>query len=252
MFRGLISVILSSLFVDYYVGWVACILALISTAGIFPAMLEKGNIDSILARPISRWKVFFAKYVGSLFFMLVQASFFIILLFVVVGLRWKVWFPGLLWSIPLLVLLFSYLYCVCVAFGLWTRSGMASLLLTLAVWLIPFTGIQYGYEVSHSVLWMQDLHKVQRATEILQWVVPNTTGVVRIVQGAMDDTDPKEMASAFQANQGLLPSKEELDYALEFETRMLARPWYYWVGPSLLFECVVLVLTGWRFSRKDF
>ncbi len=183
--------------------------------------------------------------------MKVQASFFINLMFVVVGLQWKVWFPGLLWSIPLLVLLFSYLYCVCVAFGLWTGSGMTSLFLTLAVWSIPFTGIQAGYEMSHSLLWMQDWHQVKRATEILQWVVPNTTGVVRIVQRAMDDTDPAEMAK-FETNQGVFLSKAELDYMLEFEKQMLARPWYYWVGPSLLFEGVVLVLTGWRFSRKDF
>lgn len=250
-FRSLISLVLSGVFVDYYVGWLACILGLISTAGIFPTMIQKGNIDSILARPLSRWKIFFAKYVGGLFFMLVQATFFIVLLFVVVGVRWKVWFPGLLWSIPLLVLLFSYLYCVCVAFGLWTRSGMASLFLTLVVWSIPFTGVQVGYEMSHSMLWMKDFPKIKQATEILQWVVPSTTGIVRIVQGAMDDTDPAEMAK-FEFNQGVFLSKAELDYMLEFERKMLARPWYYWVGPSLLFEGVVLLVTGWRFSRKDF
>ncbi|MCH8854179.1 MAG: hypothetical protein IID41_16245, partial [Planctomycetes bacterium] len=75
-FRSLISLVLSGVFVDYYVGWLACILGLISTAGIFPTMIQKGNIDSILARPLSRWKIFFAKYVGGLFFMLVQATFF--------------------------------------------------------------------------------------------------------------------------------------------------------------------------------
>ncbi len=183
--------------------------------------------------------------------MLVQATFFIVLLFLVVGWRWHVWFPGLLWSIPLVVMLFSYLYCICVAFGLWTRSSIASLLLTLAMWLIPITGIHYGYEITHSLPMAKDWHKIQSATATLRWFVPNTTGIARMVQGAMDDTDPLELFKQ-QANQGSPLSMEDLEYALEFEKTLIAKPWYYWVGPSLGFEAVVLLLTGWRFSRKDF
>ena len=212
---------------------------------------EAGSIDTIVARPLSRWKIFFAKYVGSLFFMLVQAAFFVVLLFLAVGLRWKAWFPGLLWSIPLLVLLFSYLYCICVAFGLWTRNGMASLLLTLAVWLIPITAIQAGYETTHSLLQMKDWHMVRATTATLRWVVPNTTGIPRMVQKAMDDTDPMEMIE-IEAGWDVPMSKEELEYMFEFERQMIAKPWYYWVGPSVLFEAAVLTLAGWRFSRKDF
>ena len=214
-------------------------------------MMEKGSIDAIVARPLSRWTIFLAKYAGSLFYMLVQATFFIVLLFLVVGWRWNAWFPGLLWSIPLLVLLFSYLYCICVAFGLWTRSTIASLLLTLAMWLIPITGIHYGYETSHSILAVKDWHKIKSATATLRWFVPNTTGIARMVQGAMDDTDPQELFKQ-QSGQNVFLSPEEFEYALEFEKTLIAKPWYYWVGPSLAFEAVVLLLTGWRFSRKDF
>ena len=250
-YRGVISTVLSGLFVDYYIGWVACILGLVSTAGVFPSLMEKGSIDAIVARPMSRWTIFFAKYAGSLFYMLVQATFFIVLLFLVVGWRWHAWFPGLLWSIPLVVLSFSYLYCICVAYGLSTRSSTASLLLTLAMWLIPITGIHYGYEITHSTLALKDWHKIQSATATLRWVVPNTTGIARMVQRAMDDTDPLEIIEQ-QAPRGVVLPRAELEYANEFEKTLLAKPWYYWVGPSLAFEAVVLLITGWRFSRKDF
>ena len=72
-----------------------------------------------------------------------------------------------------------------------------------------------------------------------------------MVQRAMDDTDPMEMIKQ-KARQDVFIPREELEYALEFEKQMIAKPWYYWVGPSLAFEAVVLLLTGWRFSRKDF
>ena len=251
MFRSLIGQLISDLFVDYYIGWIGVILGLVCTAGIFPTMMEKGSVDAIVARPLSRWKIFFAKYVGGLLFMFVQGTFFTVLLFFVVGLRWKIWFPGILWSIPLLVLLFSYLYCLCVAFGLATRSSMASAVLTLVMWMLVITPIQYGYETTHAWSKFEKWHKIKAATATLRWFVPNTTGIPRLVRKAMGELDPSAMIPD-DAEQNPFLSKRELEHLLEFEERMTAMPWYYSVGPSLLFEAVVLLLAGWRFSRKDF
>lgn len=250
-FRAVISQLLSALFVDYYVGWIGCILGLVCTAGVFPNLMEKGAVDSIVARPLSRWKIFLAKYLGSLFFMAVQATFFVVLAFLVVGWRWKAWFPGLLWSIPLLILLFSYLYCICVAFGIWTRSAVTSLLLTLAVWLMVIAVGQLAFEYVHGSLKLKDRHNLKQATAAIKWILPDTTNIPRIVQRAMDDADPAELVANETADNPFL-SRAELEYMMAFEKRMLERPWHYSVGPSLLFEAVVLVLAGWRFARKDF
>lgn len=251
MFRSLIGQLISDLFVDCYIGWVGVILGLVCTAGIFPTMMERGSVDAIVARPLSRWKIFFAKYVGGLLFMFVQATFFTVLMFFVVGLRWKIWFPGILWSIPLLVLLFSYLYCLCVAFGLATRSGMASAVLTLTTWMLVIAPIQHGYETTHGMLKLQDWPRIKSATATLRWFVPNTTGIPRLVRKALGGIDPSALIPDQAAGDSVL-SKQQLDDALEFEERMTKMPWYYAVGPSLLFEAVVLLLAGWRFSRKDF
>ena len=76
--------------IAHYIGWIGTILGLISTAGIFPTLIERGHIDWFVARPLSRWKLFFGKFVGSLFFMTVQATFFVLLTFLIVGFRWHV------------------------------------------------------------------------------------------------------------------------------------------------------------------
>jgi hypothetical protein len=93
-------------------GWVGLILILIATAGFFPTMMEPGAADVLLTKPISRPRLFLYKYACSLVFVLLQASAFVVMTFAVMGLRWGVWAPGYLLSVPLLVLLFSYVYCV--------------------------------------------------------------------------------------------------------------------------------------------
>jgi len=68
--------IFSSFMVTIWLAWAATILALISTASIFPDFLSGGAIDLVLSKPIGRFKLFFFKYVTSLLFVLLQVAIF--------------------------------------------------------------------------------------------------------------------------------------------------------------------------------
>jgi hypothetical protein len=114
--------------------WIATLLALISTAGIFPDLMASGSIDLYLARPIGRLRLFLTKYVSALLFVILQVVVFTGMSFLTLGLRARIWEPGLFWAIPLVVLFFSYLYGICVLLGVVTRSTIAALLLTLLIW----------------------------------------------------------------------------------------------------------------------
>ncbi|HVX86728.1 MAG TPA: ABC transporter permease [Phycisphaerae bacterium] len=127
--------IFSYLVVGFWFTWVAVLLALISTAGIFPDFLSAGSIDLFLAKPITRLRLFLTKYVAGLLFVLLQVTFFAVASFVILGVRAGVWQPGIFWSIPIILVFFSYLYGVCVLLGVLTRSTVAALLLTLLAWL---------------------------------------------------------------------------------------------------------------------
>lgn len=251
LFRSTIStIVVNGFLISVYIGWLGTVLGLISTSGIFPSIMEKGAIDCVLARPIPRWQIFLAKYVGSLFFVAVQATFFVILSFLVMGWRWAVWFPGYLWTIPLLIVLFSYVYCMCVVFALWTRSGLTSLLLTLAFWAVIWLP-QVGHEVLLTLPELDRWPRLKQAIAVLKWAVPNTVEIPRLAERLMDDTDPTEHADRNFFNQPGI-NKDDVVRALEVEKKMKFTPWYYSIGSSLLFEAVVLLLAGWRFSRKDF
>lgn len=188
-----------------------------------------------------------AKYVGGLFFMAVQGTLFVVSTFLVIGLRWHLWLPGYLWSIPLLILLFSYLYCLCTLFGVWTRSALASILLTMAAWLV-FFGVQSMHQLAHTFPEVDQWPRIKRTLVVLNWIVPNTSEIPMIAQQLMDDTDLTSQASSPIFNQPGV-SQDQLHRALSFEGNVSR---YYSIGSSLLFEIAILLIACWRFSKEDF
>jgi ABC-type transport system involved in multi-copper enzyme maturation permease subunit len=128
----------SQLGIGFWLTWCAMTLALVSTASIFPDFIAGGSIDLYLSRPISRIRLFLTKYVSGLLFVGLQVGVFALACFLVIGVRGGAWEPKVFLSIPLVLLVFSYLFCICVLFGLITRSAITSLLLTMLVWLLIF------------------------------------------------------------------------------------------------------------------
>ncbi len=123
-----------SLGIAIWLAWIATILALVSTGGIFPDLMTSGSIDTLLSKPISRLRLFLTKYMLGLMFVALQVLVFCVASFLVIGIRGGVWEPGLFIAVPMVVLFFSYLFSVCVLLGVMTRSTMAAILLTILLW----------------------------------------------------------------------------------------------------------------------
>jgi hypothetical protein len=121
--------------IGVWLSFAATILALISTGGMFPDFVAAGAVDLYLSKPIGRLRLFLTKYLFGLLFVAVQIICFCATCFLVIGLRGGVWEPQLFIAVPLVILFFSYLFCVCVFLGVWTRSSIAAILLTLLFWL---------------------------------------------------------------------------------------------------------------------
>jgi len=124
--------------VKFWLGIIATILALISTASIFPDLVSGGAIELVLSKPISRLRLFLTKYATGLLFVTLQVAVFSVGSFLLIGFRGGEWEPRILLAIPIVVMFFSYLFCVCALLGLVTRSSIASLLLTILIWFVVF------------------------------------------------------------------------------------------------------------------
>lgn len=133
-YKGLFS----NLGIGIWLSWVAAILALISTAGVVPDLVSGGTIETVLSKPISRVRLFLTKYFTGLLFVALQVLVFSLGSFLVFGFRAGLWEPGLFLAVPIVVVFFSYLFCVCALVGLLTRSTITSLLVTLLFWFVLF------------------------------------------------------------------------------------------------------------------
>lgn len=134
----LYKVMFANLGVKYWLAWFASILALVSTASMIPEFISGGSIDLALSKPISRVRLFFTKYLAGLLFVTLQVLVFTTAAFLVIGIRGKEWELGLFWAVPITVLCYSYIFSMCVLFGLLTRSTITSLILTLLFWFMIF------------------------------------------------------------------------------------------------------------------
>jgi ABC-type transport system involved in multi-copper enzyme maturation permease subunit len=120
--------------IGYWLTFFATILAIISTASIFPDFVSGGSVDLYLSKPISRLRLFVTKYVAGLLFVALQVLVFSVASFLVLGVRGGTWEPRVLLAVPIVVCFFSYLYCVSVLVGVTTRSTIAAILLTVLAW----------------------------------------------------------------------------------------------------------------------
>ncbi len=113
-------------------------LAFISTSSIMPDFVSAGSVELTLSRPMSRVRLFLTKYFAAMTFVVLQVTIFTIASIVVIGVRGGEWIPGLLLTIPLTTLIFSYMYSISAFVGVLTRSTIAAVLAVAVCWFAFF------------------------------------------------------------------------------------------------------------------
>lgn len=129
------KLIFTSFGVGIWLAYAANVLALISTAGLVPALVEDGSVDLYVTRPLGRVRLFMTRYATGLLFVALQALCFSVAAMGVFAVRAGVFLPGLLWAVVYVTLFFSFLYCISALVGLLTGSGVTAILLTLLFWM---------------------------------------------------------------------------------------------------------------------
>lgn len=128
----------STLGISLWLSWIATIIAIISTSGIIPDLVTAGNIESMLARPISRVRLFLTKYATGLMFVALQVAAYAVLSMLIIWVRGGYFEPRILLAVPIVVSFYSFLYCVCALIGLLTKSTMTAMMITGLFWAAIF------------------------------------------------------------------------------------------------------------------
>ncbi|MFZ0456584.1 MAG: hypothetical protein WAM24_22735 [Ignavibacteriaceae bacterium] len=116
------------------------LLAIFSSASFVPVMLEKGNIDLLLSKPISRAQLLWGKYFGGILVVLINIAFLIFGIWFIISLKFSYWNFAVLWSVLLITFAFAALNAVIVLFGVMTKSSDLGMMTAYCIYLIlsPF------------------------------------------------------------------------------------------------------------------
>ncbi len=238
-------------FLNAILGWVGIAMMIVATASVFPTMMERGAIDVLLSKPIGRVRLFLYKYVSSMMFVFLQATLFVVLTFLVMGIRWGMWQPGYLLAVPLLVLLFSYIFCVSVLAGIKTGSTAAAILISLGTWVL-FAVVHQAPAIFEVAPSLKNHAVLYHGMRLASWVPPKTGDFDYLAAhwagvGTSMDMLPKSVLA------GMTEERiEQLEQAREIEQKELMKNPIASIGSSLLFEAAIVLWAMVIFARRDY
>jgi ABC-type transport system involved in multi-copper enzyme maturation permease subunit len=124
------------IFNKFVVGFAGIIAALLVTAGFMPRFLDTGAIHLVMSRPVSRFGVIWAKFLGGLSFIVVLSVFLIGGVFLVISLRSGIWNTRALYAIPMLIFTFAQFYAFSCLCSVLTRSQIFTIIAVLLFYLL--------------------------------------------------------------------------------------------------------------------
>lgn len=111
-------------------------LSIFSSSSFVPNMLEKGNIDLILSKPISRGQIIQGKFWGGVCVVLFNIAYLVIGLWLLIGLKFGVWDTELFITIASITFTFAVLYSLMILVGIATRSSVLAMMLSYLIFFI--------------------------------------------------------------------------------------------------------------------
>lgn len=115
-------------------------LSIFSVSSFIPNMLEKGNIDLLLSKPISRMQIILGKFLGGFAVVFINIAYLVLGIFVLLGLKFGAWELSFLMTIIMISFTFAVLYSLIILIGILTRSSMLAMMLSYLIFFIlsPF------------------------------------------------------------------------------------------------------------------
>ena len=114
--------------VSYLLVLIFCI---ISSASFIPSMVDKGTVDLLLSKPLSRFKILISKYLGAVIFVGISLVYFIGAIWLILSLKSGFWNFNFLFTILSLTFAFAVMYSIVVLIGLTTQSSIIAILINL-------------------------------------------------------------------------------------------------------------------------
>jgi len=112
------------------------LLAIFSSASFIPVMLEKGNIDLLLSKPISRTQLLLGKYLGVVLFVFLNILVFVLGVWLIISIKFDYWDASFLTLAFVITFAFAVLYALILLFGVITKNSVLGMMIAYLIFLI--------------------------------------------------------------------------------------------------------------------
>lgn len=205
--------------------------SLISTASFIPSMLEKGTIDLLISKPISRTMILLSKFMGAVLFVFLSMVFLLGSIWLILSLKSGFWDFSFLLSILWITFAFATMYSIVVVIGLTTQSTVIAILVNffLIFVLCPLLSIREAVIFS-----LVTNDTVKFVFDFLYYIFPKP-GEIRDLANAMILGEPINTWKT----------------SVNAETGSFTASWMSAIS-SLLFSLVMMAYSIYYFSKKDY
>lgn len=208
--------------------------SLISTSSFIPSMLEKGTIDLLISKPVSRFTILISKFLGAVIFVFISMVFLIGSIWLILSLKSGYWSPDFLYSIFALTAAFAVMYSITVLIGLLTNSSVISILVNffLIFVLCPVLSIR------ETVIFpLVKNESVQFIFNFLYYIFPKPGEIKDVTNAIIAGENVAFWKGAVSTNEVGMS---------------LIEPTWMAVITSLLFCAVIMSYSVYYFSKKDY
>lgn len=201
-------------FIGAFLMTFALLMAIFSSSGLVVSMLDQGRIELLLSKPVGRAHLLLGRYVGNLMVIAINATYLVGGIWVILGIKTKIWGPQFLYSILISIAAFAIYLAVIVLIGVLWESG--ALAVMVCIGLLIITSILGQVELADRLLTSEAARNVWKT---LYWILPKTSHFTML-------------------NNDLILGKD------------LGSPWP--IASSILFGIAILSLAVYLFQKRDF
>ncbi|MCP5061257.1 MAG: ABC transporter permease subunit [Ignavibacteriae bacterium] len=166
-------------------------LAIFSAASFIPNMLEKGSIDLLLSKPISRAQVILGKFLGGTIIVFVNIAYLIISIWLLIGIKFGIWELSFLLTILTITFTFAVLYSLIILIGILTQSSVLAMMISYLIFFILSPILNARDTISTFI----DNSAIETILNIFHYITPKTSELGSITTtislgGSIDSFQP--------------------------------------------------------------
>jgi ABC-type transport system involved in multi-copper enzyme maturation permease subunit len=173
-------------------------LSIFSASGFIPSMLEKGNAELILSKPLSRMELIIGKFFGGILMVFLNIAYLIVALWILLAIKFGIWAPDFLLTIFTITYAFATLYSLIILIGILTRSSIFAMMISYLIFFI----LSPVLAARDTITLFTKSEAVSFILDILYYIIPQTSDLGELTTdlaagGGMGNPDSLYISAIF-------------------------------------------------------